>query len=103
MNVTFDPTVSEEFASYAFDAHGTPAEKTYLIKDGTLLKPLGAAISQKRAALAGVANSRACSWNRPPMDRMANLNIEPGDQSLDELVASVENGVLCIQYVMVYR
>ena len=28
------------------------------------------------------------------MDRMANLNIEPGSQSLDELVASVENGVL---------
>ena len=94
LNVTFDPEVPEEFASYGFDALGTPAEKTFLIKDGTLLKPLGAAISQKRAELPGVANSRACSWNRPPMDRMANLNIEPGNQSLDELVSSVENGVL---------
>lgn len=94
LNVTFDPAVPEEFASYAFDDNGTPAKKTYLIKDGMLEKPLGAAISQHRAKMAGVANSRACSWNRPPMDRMANLNIEPGSQSLDELVSSVENGVL---------
>ena len=94
LNVTFDPAVPEEFASYAFDANGTPAEKTFLIRNGMLEKPLGAAISQHRASMAGVANSRACSWNRPPMDRMANLNIEPGTQSLEELVASVENGVL---------
>lgn len=94
LNVTFDPTVSEEFASYGFDDHGTKAEKTFLIRDGVLEKPLGAAISQSRANIDGVANSRACSWNRPAMDRMSNLNIEPGDKSLDDLVASVERGVL---------
>jgi predicted Zn-dependent protease len=37
-----------------------------------------------------VANSRACSWNRPPIDRMANLNIEPGDQSLEQLIGGIE-------------
>ena len=42
----------------------------------------------------GVANSRACGWNRPPIDRMANLNIEPGDQPLNKLIESVENGIL---------
>jgi predicted Zn-dependent protease len=94
LNVTFDPAIPEEFASYAFDDNGTPAEKTFLIRNGVLEKPLGAAISQHRANMEGVANSRACSWNRPPMDRMANLNLEPGNQSLDELVSSVERGVL---------
>lgn len=94
LNVTFDPDVPEEFASYAFDDNGTPAEKSYLIREGMLERPLGAAISQHRSNMAGVANSRACSWNRPPMDRMANLNIEPGDKSLEELVSSVERGVL---------
>ncbi len=33
-------------------------------------------------------------WNRPAMDRMANLNLEPGDQSLNQLISSIENGVL---------
>lgn len=94
LNVTFDPTISEEFASYAYDAHGTKATKEYLIKDGILVRPLGGEISQVRSSLSGVANSRACSWNRPPIDRMANLNVEAGDKSLDELISSVEKGVL---------
>lgn len=41
-----------------------------------------------------MANSRACGWNRAPIDRMANLNIEPGDQSLDQLVKGIEHGIL---------
>ncbi|MDQ2918045.1 MAG: TldD/PmbA family protein, partial [Pseudomonadota bacterium] len=94
LNITFDPTRPEELASYAFDDEGTPAEKTYLIRDGVLERPLGGAISQLRAGLPGVANARADNWNRPPIDRMANLNLEPGRATFDELIGSVEHGVL---------
>jgi predicted Zn-dependent protease len=94
LNITFDPTRPEELASYAFDDEGTRAEKIFLIRDGILERPLGGAISQSRAGLAGVANARADSWNRPPIDRMANLNLEPGDAAFDDLVASIEHGVL---------
>ena len=95
LNITFDPTRPEELASYAFDDDGTPAEKTFLIRDGILERPLGGAISQARArASPGVANARAASWNRPPIDRMANLNLEPGDATFDALVAGIERGVL---------
>ncbi|HXU67088.1 MAG TPA: TldD/PmbA family protein [Casimicrobiaceae bacterium] len=95
LNITFDPTTRpEELASYAFDDEGTPAERTYLIREGMLQRPLGGAISQARAGLPGVANARADGWNRPPIDRMANLNLEPGDATFDELVASVEHGVM---------
>lgn len=31
LNITFDPTRTEEFASYAFDDEGTPAQREYLI------------------------------------------------------------------------
>jgi predicted Zn-dependent protease len=93
LNVTFDPTVASEFASYAFDDEGTPATRQYLIRDGILERPLGGATSQARAGLAGVANARACSWNRPPIDRMANLNVEAGTTPLEQLIASVERGV----------
>lgn len=93
LNVSFDPTVPGQLASYGFDDDGTPAERTMLIENGILLRPLGGAISQERAGLEGVANSRACSWNRPPIDRMANLNVEPGTSTEAELIASVERGV----------
>ena len=93
LNVTFDPTVEGQLASYGFDDEGTPATKQYLIRDGILERPLGGSTSQVRAGIEGVANTRACSWNRPPIDRMANLNVEAGESSIDELIAGIEHGV----------
>ena len=94
MNVTFDPTVSNEFASYSFDDVGVPARREFLIKDGVLLRGLGGIESQLRSKLPGVSNMRASSWNRAPIDRMANINLEPGTSSLDAMISSVEKGVL---------
>jgi predicted Zn-dependent protease len=93
LNVTFDPTRAGELASYAFDDEGQPAKRQEIIRRGILLRPLGGRVSQARAATAGVANARASSWNRPPIDRMANLNLEPGESSLDELIAAVDRGI----------
>lgn len=93
LNVTFDPTIEEEFSSYGFDDEGTSAHKEYIIKDGILIRPLGGAVAQQRAQLAGVANARSSSWNRPPIDRMANLNIEPGTSSFQSMLSSIEHGI----------
>ena len=94
LDVSFDPSHDEQYASYAFDDEGAAATKTLLIERGILKRPLGGALSQQRARLPGVANSRACSWNRPPIDRMANLNVEPGDATLDAMIAGIERGKL---------
>ncbi|CAM2142860.1 TldD protein [Pararobbsia alpina] len=94
LNVTFDPELREEAASYGYDDDGTVASKQYLIRNGVLERPLGGALSQQRAGMAGVANSRAASWNRAPIDRMANINIEPGTSSLDEMIAGIERGIV---------
>ncbi len=94
LNVSFDPQVPDELASYSHDDEGTPAHKHLLIEAGVLKRPLGGALSQARSGLDGVANSRACDWNRPPIDRMANLNVEPGDQSLAQMIGNIEHGIL---------
>ncbi len=93
MNITFDPTLESEFASYAFDDGGLKATKEYLIKEGLLVRGLGGQESQIRSGLNGVANFRASGWNRAPIDRMANINLEPGNSSFDELISQVEYGV----------
>jgi predicted Zn-dependent protease len=94
MNITFDPTLAHEVASYAFDDIGNPAKKEFLIKDGLLLRGLGSLESQARLRLPGVANQRASLWNRAPIDRMANLNLEPGSSSLEEMISSTKRGVM---------
>ncbi|HRZ78415.1 MAG TPA: TldD/PmbA family protein [bacterium] len=93
LNITFDPTVKGEFATYAADDDGFSAQKEFLIEKGILKRALGSGISQARGNVPGVSNSRASSWNRPPVDRMANLNMEPGTSSFKEMVSNVEKGV----------
>jgi len=95
LNVVIDPTVEGEVCSAGFDDEGLEAKKIHLIEKGVLRRGIGGALSAQRLSRPedAIAVSRACSWNRPPIDRMANLNVEPGDTSLDDLIAAVENGV----------
>jgi predicted Zn-dependent protease len=93
LNVTFDPTVQTEFASYAFDDTGVVAERQYLIRDGQLERGLGSHESQVRLGVPGVACARATTWDRPPIDRMANINVEPGDRSFAQIIGSIEDGI----------
>lgn len=93
LNITFDPDHEAQFASYGWDDDGTRAERSFVIKDGVLLRGLGGLTSQARSSLPGVASARSCRWSRPTLDRMANLNLEPGDSDLPGLIAQVEHGV----------
>jgi predicted Zn-dependent protease len=94
LDVTFDPTRGEELASYGWDDEGARAERVHLIRKGILERPLGGATSQLRAGLPGTSNARADNWNRPPIDRIANLNIEAGEATMDEMIAGIDRGVL---------
>lgn len=94
MNVAFDPGGVQQLASYGFDEVGNKAERKHLIKDGVLVAGLGSLESQARSGVSGVANSRASSWNRAPIDRMANINLEGGDLTFDEMISKIERGVL---------
>lgn len=99
LNVTYDPSHREQFASFAFDDEGQAAAREFIIRNGLLLRPLGGNLSQARAKAQGldlpsVATTRACHWNRAPIDRMSNLNIEPGSTPLADMIAQVEDGIL---------
>ncbi len=94
LNVVFDPHVKGEYASYSFDDNGDPASRQHLIKEGKLLRGIGGTESTLRSGVPGVASARASSWNRPPIDRMANINMEPGKSSLKDMIAGTEQGII---------
>jgi predicted Zn-dependent protease len=94
LDVTYDPTRGEQFASFAADDDGAPAQRHYVIRNGLLVRALGGTVSQRRAGALGVATARASGWNRPPIDRMSNLNVEPGTSTLEDMIASTDDGVL---------
>jgi predicted Zn-dependent protease len=93
MNITFDPTIPSEAASYGADDIGNPATKEFIVKDGILVRALGSLESQQRSGKPGVANQRAQDWFRAPIDRIANLNLEPGKDNFEDIIASIEKGV----------
>jgi predicted Zn-dependent protease len=99
LDVSHDPERPEQLASFGFDDDGMASERRMLIERGVLMRPIGGAVSQARAAAAGVpldavATSRAAGWNRAPIDRMSNLNIEPGSSSLQQMIEGIEFGVM---------
>lgn len=93
LDVTFAPDMAGEIASCPWDDEGTPATRAHVIRGGVLLRPLGGRMSGLRSGLDGVAAARACDWRRPPIDRMANLNLEPRAGLLEDLLSRVERGV----------
>jgi predicted Zn-dependent protease len=98
MNATFDPTVPGEFASYNFDDGGASASRVSLIENGKLVAGLGGLESQHRLrqqghSIPGVANFRSALWNRAPIDRMANINLEPGASNLQQMIEQTERGI----------
>lgn len=93
MNIVFDPDHPAEFAGYRFDDSGTLAERLDLIREGKLLRGIGGLESQTRSGIPGVASARASSWNRPSIDRMANINLLPLDTTFEDLVGGIERGI----------
>jgi TldD protein len=93
MNITADPTTRGGLGSFGFDDEGVPAERMPVVEAGRLT---GFLTSRETAARIGSGNGgsmRADGWNRMPLVRMTNLHLEPGEGTLDDLLADVDDGV----------
>jgi TldD protein len=87
MNVTADPTTPGGLGTFAFDDEGVPAERLPIVSEGVLVGWLGS----REVGFPG--SMRADGWGRMPLVRMTNLHLEPGEGSLEELIAGVESGL----------
>lgn len=76
------------------DDEGVPTEKTVIIEDGILKGYLHDRESAARYGVAPTGNARAWEYGNEPLIRMRNTYIEPGKQSLEELIAGTEDGLI---------
>jgi TldD protein len=93
MNITADSTTPGGLGPFAFDDEGVPAGRQPIVESGVLR---GFLTSRETAAKIGSGSGgsmRADSWSRMPLVRMTNLHLEPGEGSLDELIAGADEGV----------
>ena len=93
MNITADPTTPGGLGTFGFDDEGVPAARQPVVEAGVLTGFLTSRETAARIGAGGGGSMRAESWNRMPLVRMTNLHLEPGDGTLDDLLADVSDGI----------
>jgi PmbA protein len=88
-----DATDPEGPASSPFDGEGSPTRRTPLIEGGRLLTFLFDVRTARRAGRATTGNASRGSYRSPPSVGTANLVLDPGEKSLDELFREAGDGL----------
>ena len=93
MNITADSTTPGGLGTFGFDDEGVPAGRQPLVEAGLLTGFLTSRETAARIGAGSGGSMRAEGWNRMPLVRMTNLHIEPGEGTLDDLIAEVSDGI----------
>jgi PmbA protein len=91
--VVDDATAPDGPASSPFDGEGSPTRRTPLIEDGCLLTFLFDVRTARVAGRETTANASRGSYRSPPSVGTSNMVIEPGEETLDALVAKAGEGL----------
>ncbi|MEM9449976.1 MAG: TldD/PmbA family protein [Cyanobacteria bacterium P01_E01_bin.6] len=79
--------------SYYYDDEGVPASTTQLIQDGVLVGRLHSRETAGKLGEMPTGNARCLNYGYPPIVRMTNTWIEPGDTPADRLCDTIQEGV----------
>ncbi len=93
VSITADATVPGGLGTFAWDDEGVPAQRVPLIVDGVFQDFLS---SRETASALGLPSSgamRADGWQHLPLIRMTNINLEPREGSLAEIIGDTKDGV----------
>ncbi len=103
MNVTADRTVEFGLATVGFDDEGVRAQSWDLVRDGIFVGyQLDRVFALRIGRGLGESRSNGCSYadspHHVPIQRMANVSLQPGreDLSTDDLISRVSDGLYVV-------
>jgi TldD protein len=88
-----DPSQMTGFGSYGVDDEGRSSTPTVLIQAGVQVGVLSDSATATRLGGLMTANGRRASYAHPPLPRMSNTYIEPGNDHPASVLADVRRGV----------
>lgn len=89
-----DALMEDGIASASFDDEGMPCEKTVVVKDGVLTSYLHNSKSANMMQVSSTGNGFKAGYSGPVSIAPTNLYIEAGTHAYDEMVASMEKGII---------
>jgi TldD protein len=93
VNITADATIPGGLGTFGYDDEGVKAQRTPIVERGLFV---GYLTSRETAPVIKQRSNgamRADGFNRIPLIRMTNINLEPGEWKLDALIADTKHGV----------
>ena len=91
-------TIPNERGALNYDDEGNAAGKTTLVENGILKSYLHDQISARQYSLNPTGSGRRESYKYAPMPRMSCTFMEDGPHTKEEIIASVDRGIICETY-----
>jgi len=94
VNLVADATVPGGMGTFGFDDEGVAAQRTDLVREGRFVGYLSSRDTAGKIGRTSSGAARATGPNKIPLVRMTNINLEPGDWTLDEIIRDTKYGLL---------
>ena len=94
VDLVADATSETGMGTFGWDDEGVRAGKHALVREGRFVDYLSNRETAGALGRASTGTMRADGWNRPPLIRMVNVSLEPGQGTLDALIGDTKDGVL---------
>jgi len=89
-----DATCEGGLGTFGYDDEGIPAQRTPVVEKGQFVGYLTSRETASKLNQRSNACMRADGWNRIPLIRMTNINLEPGQWKLDDLIRDTKDGIM---------
>jgi len=93
VNVVADATYPGGLGTFGYDDEGIKAQRVPILSHGMLVNLLTSRETAHHLEKKSNGTMRADGWNRIPLIRMTNINLEPGEWTLDQMIADTEEGL----------
>ena len=96
LTIVDDPFLEGGFASRGFDGEGMTTSRKNIIDKGILTTYLHSLKTAKKFNVTPTGNATRGSYKSPLSIAPSNFYVKPGDQNLEEIISSIENGIYVI-------
>jgi TldD protein len=93
VNIVADATAEGGLGSFGYDDEGVRSQRTDIVRQGIFSGYLMSRETAPRIGLQSNGAMRADGWNRIPLVRMTNINLLPGEGTLEEIIADTDDGI----------
>lgn len=94
VNLVADNTEPETLAATGYDDDGVACQRWDIVREGLFVGYCtNREVASKINAARSRGSNRADSWGSVPIVRIANIGLEPGQATVDQLIADVKHGI----------